>query len=242
MYFDNFRLKYVYLRNDCLQKNRNMSTSKKTAIVLSGCGVFDGAEIHEATFTMYAVMKLGGTYDVYAPDIAQYHVINHLSGDVVPETRNVLVESARISRGKIQNISNLDMRYYDALMFPGGFGVAKNLSNLAFRGADCSVNSDVERVIRQAVTLKKPIGALCISPAMVSRVVTGAEVTVGQDEYTAQQITKMGGKHTNTNHGEVVIDKKFKLATTPCYMLEANILNIADGAMNVTEAVFSMIE
>ncbi len=218
-----------------------MSSTKKVAIVLSGSGVFDGAEIHEATMTMYAVMKLGGEYQIFAPDIEQHHVINHITGEEMPEKRNVLIESARIARGNIKALSELNMADYDALMFPGGFGVAKNLSDLAFKGADCSVHADVERVILEAVSNSKPIGALCISPAVVARVLEGVEVTVGQDEGTISAIKGMGSRHKKTQHGEVVVDEAFKVATTPCYMLDANILHIADGALNVSKAVFEMM-
>ena len=218
-----------------------MTSEKKTAIVLAGSGVFDGSEIHEATMTMYAVMKLGGSYQLFAPDKNQHHVVNHITGAEMPETRNVLVESARIARGNIKILDELDMTNFDALMFPGGFGVAKNLCDLAFKGPKCTVDKGVERVVKQAVELSKPIGALCISPAMIARILPGAKVTVGQDEATITAIEKMGSTHRSTNHGEVCVDANFKIASTPCYMLDANILHIADGALNVTRAVFEMI-
>lgn len=213
----------------------------KIAIILSGNGVYDGAEIHEATMTMYAVVKLGGTYQIFAPDIEQHHVINHITGEEMKEKRNVMIEAARIARGNIKALSELNVADFDAIMLPGGFGVAKNLSSFAFDGADCSVIPDIERVIMEAVKSSKPIGALCISPAIIAKVLEGVRVTIGQDKETANAINKMGSSHINTNHGEVTIDEDFKVATTPCYMLDATIADIADGAMNVTKAVFSMI-
>ena len=218
-----------------------MENNKKIAVVLSGCGVYDGAEIHEATMTMYAIVKQGGIYDIFAPDIEQHHVVNHITGEEMNEKRNVLIESARIARGNIKALSELDMNNYDAVMFPGGFGVAKNLSNFAFEGANCIVNAEVEKTILDAVAQGKPIGALCISPAVVAKVLEGVELTIGQDEGTAKAIEAMGGTHKTTNHGEVVIDNGFKVATTPCYMLNATIADIADGAINVVKAVFDMI-
>ncbi|MEA2042096.1 MAG: isoprenoid biosynthesis glyoxalase ElbB [Bacteroidota bacterium] len=218
-----------------------MSKAKTIAIILSGNGVYDGAEIHEATLTMLAVAKEGGEYQLFAPDKEQHHVINHLTGDEMDEKRNVLIEAARIARGDIKKLSDLDMKAYDALMMPGGFGVAKNLSSFAFDGANCTVDSDLERIVKSAVEAGKPIGALCISPAVVAKILDGAEVTIGQDEDTAKAISEMGAKHKLTTHGEVVIDHKYKVATTPCYMLDANILEIAQGAENVTKAVFEMI-
>ena len=214
---------------------------KKIAIVLAGSGVYDGAEIHEATMTMYAIVKNGSVYEIFAPDVNQHHVINHITGEEMDETRNVLIESARIARGKISPLSELNMKNFDAVMFPGGFGVAKNLSTFAFDGANCTVNNEVEKVILDAVSLGKPIGALCISPAIIAKVLEGVEITIGQDKDTAEAIKSMGSSHKNTNHGEVVIDEGFKVATTPCYMLDATIVDIAEGAMNVTKAVLEMI-
>lgn len=210
---------------------------KKFAIILAGCGVYDGAEIHEAVMTMYAVMKNGAEYQVFAPDIAQYHVVNHLTGALMPETRNVLVESARIARGKIKPLTKLNMREYDALIFPGGFGVAKNLCSFAFKGENCEVHPQVTEVVREAVSLRKPIGALCISPVILARVLGDVELTIGDDASTVEAVKKMGAKHKITTHGQVVIDGKYKVFTTPCYMLDANILQIAEGADNIVKAM-----
>jgi len=215
---------------------------KKFAVVLSGCGVFDGAEIHEATMTLYAIMKEGGTYEIFAPDIEQHHVINHITGEEMDEKRNVLIESARIARGKIRPLNEYNAEEFDALMYPGGFGVAKNLSTFAFDGPDCTVNPEVEKSVLDTVKAGKPIGALCISPAVMAKVLEGAEVTIGSDKGTAEAIEKMGGTHKTTTHGEVVVDEGFKLVTTPCYMLDATILDIADGAINVVKTIMGMIK
>ena len=210
---------------------------KKFAVLLSGSGVFDGAEIHEATMTLYAIAKHGATYDIFAPDIEQHHVINHITGEEMNEKRNVLIESARIARGKISSLSEFNAENYDALILPGGFGVAKNFSDLAFKGAECSVNKEVEQTILSMHKHNKPIGALCISPAIVAKVLKGVQVTIGNDEATANEITKMGSEHLITNHGEVTIDLKNKIYTTPCYMLDATIVDIANGANNIIEAI-----
>lgn len=210
---------------------------KKFAIVLSGCGVFDGAEIHEATLTMLAVMKQGAQYEIFAPDINQHHVVNHITGDEMPEERNVLIESARIARGQIKDLKLYDANNFDALIFPGGFGAAKNLCDFAFKGADCNVNPDVEKAILKTVGKNKPIGALCISPVIFAKVFGDVEVTIGQDAGTAEAIEKLGATHIKTNHGEVILDEKHNLYTTPCYMLDANILDIARGASNIVKAM-----
>ncbi len=210
---------------------------KKFAVILSGCGVFDGAEIHEATLTMLAIMKQGASYEIFAPDIPQHHVINHITGKEMPEKRNVLIESSRIARGQIKDLKDYDPNNFDALIFPGGFGAAKNLCDFAFKGADCTVNPEVEKVILKTAGKNKPVGALCISPVIFAKIFGDVEVTIGQDKGTAEAVEKMGATHLTTNHGEVVIDERNNLFTTPCYMLNANILDITKGASNIVRAM-----
>ncbi|MGC9343374.1 MAG: isoprenoid biosynthesis glyoxalase ElbB [Bacteroidales bacterium] len=218
-----------------------MANSKKFAVVLSGCGVFDGAEIHEATLSLYAIAKHNAEYEIFAPDIDQHHVINHLTGDEMNEKRNVLVESARIARGKIKALSKFSASDFDALLFPGGFGAAKNLSSWAFDGPGASINPDVEKSIKSMVQAGKPIGALCISPVILAKVLGDVELTIGQDEATIEGIEAAGAKHSKTTHGEVVLDKKYKVVTTPCYMLDASIDQIGLGAENVVKKMLEMI-
>lgn len=215
---------------------------KKFAVVLSGCGVFDGAEIHEATLSLLAIAQAGATYEIFAPDISQHHVINHITGEEMDETRNVLIESARIARGKISPLSMFKSDSFDALLFPGGFGAAKNLSSLAFDGSNCKVNKEVDFVIKAMLLAKKPIGALCIAPAVVARVIQGVKVTIGQDKGTADAIVAMGGNHIKTSHGEVVEDEKNRVFSTPCYMLDANIIDIYEGASNVVKAMMKSMK
>lgn len=214
---------------------------KTIAVILSGCGVYDGAEIHEATLSMYSIAKNGCTYKIFAPDIDQHHVVNHITGEEMNETRNVLVESARIARGAISPLSEFVAAEFDALLLPGGFGAAKNLSDWAFKGPDGTVNQEVSDAINSMADLKKPIAALCISPVIIAKVLGDVELTIGQDESTARGVEAVGAKHVNTNHGEVVIDKKHKVVTTPCYMLDANIVQIAEGAENVVKAMLELI-
>ncbi|MBN2174591.1 MAG: isoprenoid biosynthesis glyoxalase ElbB [Bacteroidales bacterium] len=210
---------------------------KKFAVVLSGCGVFDGAEIHEATLTLLAIAEKGAEYQVFAPNIPQHHVINHITGEEMKESRNVLVESARIARGNIKDLREYKAVDYDALIFPGGFGAAKNLCDFAFKGADCKVNDEVIRAVKETAEKKKPIGALCISPVILAKIFGDIDVTIGQDAGTAQAVEKMGATHKSTTHGEVVIDEKNNLFTTPCYMLDATIVDIKNGATNIVEAM-----
>jgi enhancing lycopene biosynthesis protein 2 len=213
---------------------------KKFAVIISGCGVYDGAEIHEATLTLYSIVKYGGTYEIFAPDIDQHHVINHITGEEMDETRNVLVESARIARGKISDLANFNADNFDALVLPGGFGVAKNLSSFAFDGAGCSVDLSVEQAIISMVKRNKPIGALCISPVILAKLLRGAIVTIGNDKSTIEAIEKMGSKHQIATHGEIVVDEVLKLVTTPCYMLDANIERIGRGAKEVIKQIMKM--
>ncbi len=217
-----------------------MSTKKQTAVILAGCGVYDGTEIHEAVLTMLAIAKQDAGYTLFAPDIEQHHVINHLKGEEMNEKRNVLTEAARIARGNIKALSEYTPEDFDALFIPGGFGVAKNLSSFAFDGASCTVEKETERAIIATHAANKPIGALCIAPAVIARILKDVTVTIGQDKETAKAIEQMGNSHSNTSHGEVIIDEANKLATTPCYMLDANIVQIAEGADNIVKAVLEM--
>ncbi|MBA7568648.1 Glyoxalase ElbB [subsurface metagenome] len=217
-----------------------MSYLKKFAVVLSGSGVFDGTEIHEATLTLYAIVKNGGTYEIFAPDIPQHHVVNHITGEEMNETRNVLIEAARIARGNIKPLSEFNEKDFDAIIFPGGLGAAKNLSSFAFDGVNCSVNKDVENSIKQMADAKKPVGALCISPVILAKILGDVVLTIGQDAGTAEAIANMGATHRKTNHGEVVVDSRHKVVTTPCYMLDANIVQIAEGADNVVKTMMKL--
>lgn len=159
----------------------------------------------------------------------------------MPEERNVMVESARIARGNIKPLSGYNAAEYDAIIFPGGFGVAKNLCTFAFDGVNCTVVPEAEKAIKYSVEAGKPIGALCISPVLVAKVLGGAKVTIGEDDGTSEAIGQLGGSHVKTTHGEIVVDEKYKVVTTPCYMLDATIDQIADGAENVVKQILKML-
>ena len=212
------------------------------AVFLSGCGVYDGAEIHESVLTMLAIARHGAAYQCFAPNVAQYHVVNHLTGEEEPNaTRNVLVEAARIARGNIKDVTDYSPADFDALILPGGFGVAKNFCTFAVEGPNCTVNGAVEKAIRDTHAAKRPIGALCIAPALMARILGDVTVTIGSDAGVIPNIEAMGAHHTLTTHGEVVIDTAARLATTPCYMLEATLPQIAEGTDNIVRAVLEMI-
>jgi len=221
----------IFERNwDVDQTGLNM---KKFAVIISGCGVFDGAEIHEAVLTLLAIDRQGASYQVFAPDIEQYHVVNHFTGQVMQEKRNVLVEAARIARGEIMPLKDLDAAAFDAVIMPGGFGAAKNLCTWAWEGDACKVDPDVEKAVRTMLAQKKPVGALCIAPVILAKIITGTTLTTGQDKPSRAFIEKMGSVYTPASHGEVVIDEANRIFTTPCYMLDATISQIAEGADNI---------
>jgi len=216
-------------------------SNKKVAVILSGCGVYDGAEIHESVLALLALDRQGAEYQCFAPNIEQHHVINHLTGDEMPESRNVLIESARIARGNIKPLSEFDIKAFDALLLPGGFGAAKNLSTLAFEGSDCTVNADVSNAVNAMTNAGKPIGALCIAPAVLAKILKGARVTIGSDAETVSAIEAMGAVHQQTTHAEVVVDEQRKLVTSPCYMLDASISQVAQGAENTVHELLKLI-
>lgn len=218
-----------------------MEKRKKIAVILSGCGVYDGSEIHEATLTLLAIVKNGAEYRIFAPDIAQLHVINHLTGEVMKENRNVLVESARIARGKVSPLTDLNPGDFDAAIFPGGFGAAKNLSTYALDVINMKILPEVEKVIRAMAALGKPLGALCISPVIIAKLLSGCEVTIGCDKETAAAIEHFGAKHRCADKGEVVIDKKYKVVSTPCYMLDSDIAEVEAGIDRVVKSIIKLV-
>ncbi|HZK08029.1 MAG TPA: isoprenoid biosynthesis glyoxalase ElbB [Bacteroidales bacterium] len=215
---------------------------KKFAMILAGSGVQDGSEIHEATLSMLAIMQQGGSYQLFAPNVEQHNVVNHLTGEEMNEKRNVLVESARIARGQIKSLDDFSAGDFDALIIPGGFGVAKNLCNYAFKGADCSVNPQVAEAINTMHDLKKPIGALCISPVLLSKVLGEVTITIGDDDSTIDKVEEMGSQHLVTTHGEVIYDDDHSLFTTPCYMLDANIRQVYQGASALVDAMMKAMK
>ncbi len=205
---------------------------KKVGVILSGCGVYDGAEIHESVLTMLALDRGGAEMVLCAPDREQLHVVNHNTGEVVEgESRNVLVESARIARGAVRDVSEVSADELDALILPGGFGAAKNLCNFAVQGAGCDVDADVAALVRSVHEQDKPVAAICIAPALLAKVL-GEEklaVTIGSDLDTAEAIEEMGAKHINCPVTEFVVDEEHKVITSPAYMLAQNMSELAEG-------------
>ncbi|MFT6300271.1 MAG: enhancing lycopene biosynthesis protein 2 [Saprospiraceae bacterium] len=215
--------------------------NKKIAVILSGCGVFDGAEIYESILTLLYLDKAGAQVQCFAPDMQQMHVVNHLTGDVVEnESRNVLIEAARLVRGDIKNLAEAEAKDFGAVIIPGGFGAAKNLCNFAIKGAALSVNEDLKQFVQAMCQAKKPVGAMCIAPAMAGKLFgKGVRFTIGNDKSTAQAIESTGAMHETCTVYDVCIDEHNLLITTPAYMLAKNISEAAIGIEKLVEAVLA---
>jgi len=215
----------------------------KVAVVLAGCGFYDGAEINEAVLTLLSLEQQGASYQCFAPDIAQRHVVNHLSGEEASgESRNVLVEAARIARGNIKSLTGADASGFDALLVPGGFGAAKNLSDFAFKGDAMTVQEDFLRFARAFHQAGKPIGLICIAPAMAAAICgKGVQCTIGNDAETAAAITAMGAEHILCPVEKTVVDREQKLVTTPAYMLAGGVLDAYKGISNCVRDVLALL-
>ncbi len=214
---------------------------KKVAVILSGCGVFDGAEVNEAVLTLLHLEKQGAQYSLFAPDVQQMHVVDHLKGEASAEQRNVLTESARIARGDVKPVTVLDVAEFDALILPGGFGVAKNLCNFAEKGADSSVNPDVLAVCKAFKDAKKPAGYMCIAPVLLPHVYgKGVKGTIGTDADTANAYNQMGGEHVDCQVRDIVVDDAHRVVTTPAYMLAECLLDADEGIQKLVEKVLFM--
>lgn len=217
----------------------------RVGVVLSGCGVKDGAEIHESVLTLLALSRRGATAVCCAPDVAQRDVVNHLTGEVARgETRNVLVESARIARGDVRDVASVKAADVDALVFPGGFGAAKNLCSFATDGAKATVHPGVARLVREVHAAGKPIAAICIAPALIAACLRDgkekAVLTIGNDPGTAKALQAMGQSHEACPVDRFVVDRERKIITTPAYMLARTIAEAATGIERTIDALLEM--
>ncbi|KFP05689.1 hypothetical protein N300_11315 [Calypte anna] len=218
---------------------------KRVAVVLAGCGVYDGSEIHESSAVLVHLSREGAEAEVYAPDVEQMHVVDHLKGQPTQEKRSVLVESARIARGNIKDLAKLDVQRLDALIIPGGFGVAKNLSTWATQGKNCSICKEVEDVLRAFHAARKPIGLCCISPVLAAKIFPGCELTVGHDTEcekwpyakTAESIKGLGCQHINSQVTDIHVDVHNRLVSTSAFMCSAPLHQIYDGIGKMVQEV-----
>jgi enhancing lycopene biosynthesis protein 2 len=220
-----------------------MKKNPKFAVILSGCGRADGSEIHEATCAMLAVDCAGASYDCFAPNIEQTVVVNHLTGEKTSEKRNVLVESARIARGRIKSLDSFKASDFDAVIFPGGLGAVLNWCDFALEGVACHVDQSVQRVMEESYQKGLVIGAMCIAPVVVAKVL-GHEhisVTIGNDPQTADIIRQTGAIPEICEATEVCIDQAHKIVTTPAYMRAVSIREVCEGADNMVKAMIELV-
>lgn len=216
--------------------------SKKIGVLLSGCGVFDGSEIHESVLALLALDRAGADIVCMAPDIDQFHVVDHLTQEVTEEKRNVLVESARIARGQIRDLAAVSADDIDGLIMPGGFGAAKNLSDFAVKGQEATVHPAVSHLLKAMLDAGKPVGAICISPAVVAGALgdRGPEVTIGSDEETALAIEGLGGRHRVCTVDMIHHDEKNRIVSTPAYMLGSSVKDVAEGIEKLVGKVLEL--
>jgi len=213
----------------------------RVAVLLSGCGHLDGAEIHESVIALLALDRAGAEVECLAPDKPQRDVIDHRSGQRVPgETRNVLVEAARIARGRIRDVAEARAEDYDAIVVPGGYGAAKNLSSFAVDEAKCAVDPGVERLLRDAHAAGKPIGLICIAPAIGARLFPEVELTIGSDRDTANALEQMGAHHKSCPVDAFVCDEKARVVSCPAYMLGPGIKDVAAGIEKLVDEVLRL--
>jgi enhancing lycopene biosynthesis protein 2 len=216
---------------------------KKIGVILSGCGVYDGAEIHEAVLTLLYLDLAGAQSVCFAPNIEQHHVINHLTGNIMEdEARNVLVESARIARGQITDLTEIESFELDGLIFPGGFGAAKNLCDYAFKGVDCEVVPEVAHTVKSFHLEGKPIGFMCIAPVIAARLFDDEkiELTIGDEAQTSADIEAMGAVHVDAPVDHIVVSSRGKIITTPAYMLGPSISDVAKGIEALVNKVIEL--
>lgn len=213
---------------------------KKIAVILSGCGSRDGSEIHEATLSLLAIDMNGLKYQCFAPNRNQTEVVNHYAQKQEDEKRNMLVEAARIARGDIKPLDQINVADFDALWIPGGLGAAKNLCSYFYEGLDMKVDAEVEAAVKAFNKAGKPIVALCIAPVILAKVL-GANVTSGKDAGTAMNIEAMGGKNTVCNYDEIAYDAEKRVIAAPCYMLDASIAQIWQGIKKAADKLAEIL-
>lgn len=221
----------------------------KVGVILSGCGVYDGAEIQEALMAMLAIQEQGWSYQCYSINKDQHHVVNHLTGEEQDETRNVMVEAARIARGDVKEVSPEAVNDVDAILIPGGFGSAKNFSSWAFDGPKGNIDPNIKTLLNEFHAAGKPIVALCVSPVLVALALEGVSLTLGSTKEPspyeisgfAAGVESVGAKHKEATNREVVVDKANKVITAPCYMMDSTLLEIRNNAKQAVEALAELV-
>jgi len=226
----------------------------KIGVLLSGAGVYDGAEIQEAVLTLLEIERMGYEPVCIGINAQQHHVINHLNGQEQVQARNMLEEAARIARGQITEISSVVPAELDALVIPGGFGSAKNFSTWAFDGPEASIRSDVKLLLVNMYNVGKPIVALCVSPVLLALALEGIHpaptLTIGStQEASPYQISAFqeglqakGIRTTDCSINEICIDATNRIITAPCYMLEATLPELQSNIAQALKALKELLE
>lgn len=225
----------------------------KIGVLLSGCGVYDGAEIHEATLTLLSIAEIGAEAVCISVDREQHHVVNHMTGEEMPETRNMLVEASRITRGNISNINEVNPADIDGLIIPGGFGSAKNFTNWAFKGPDGTILPEVKLMIVNMLNVGKPVAALCVSPVVMAKALEGSDIkanlTIGSDQEGSPYdipgfsggLESLGATTEMKTVREILVDRSNKIITAPCYMMDATILDVRKNVRSAVEALRDLV-
>jgi len=226
----------------------------KIAVLLAGCGVYDGSEIHEAVFSMLAIAENGGEYQCIAPNVNQAHVVNHITGEAMNETRNVLVESARIARGNVLDVDTVSASDFDAIVIPGGFGPAKNITNWAFEGPNGTINFSIKNLIQNMTKAGKPVVALCFSPVVLAKAYQGSGIspllTLGTDAEPSPYdiigsnagLQSVGSRTENKSIREICYDEENKIITAPCYMMEVGIAEVRTNSKMAIDKLFEILK
>jgi enhancing lycopene biosynthesis protein 2 len=213
----------------------------KFALILSGCGQHDGSETQEVILTLLSLAQEKIEWDAFAPDVMQYHVVNHLTNQPENgEQRNVLKESARLVRGKIKPITDADLAQYDAVIFPGGFGAVSNLCDWCDKGNDLTFHPDLQSFIDQLAVSKKPTGFICIAPVMIPKIFPGSHLTIGNDKKLADQITALGAKHTDCKPTDIIVDETHRVVSTPANMITCGINEVYEGIHKLVKALVQL--
>jgi enhancing lycopene biosynthesis protein 2 len=221
----------------------------RIGVLISGCGVYDGAEIQEVVLTLLAIEEMGAEAVCISIDEPQHHVVNHLTGEELPESRNMMIEAARISRGKVSEIGQIAPSDIDGLVIPGGFGSAKNFTDWAFRGPEGIINPKVKLLIVNMINIGKPIAALCVSPVVVAKALEGSSLnpslTIGSDKEASPYdissfsvgLEQTGATIAMKSVREILVDTENKIITAPCYMMDASITDVRKNIRSAVEAL-----
>ncbi|MEC8882280.1 MAG: isoprenoid biosynthesis glyoxalase ElbB [Pseudomonadota bacterium] len=213
----------------------------KFAVLLSGCGVYDGSEIGEVVLTLMALEDQGIEWDSFAPSRKSLKHVNHVTQKDMPGELNVLEEASRIVRGRIADVNDVDFSHYDGLIVPGGFGVVTNLCDFSVSDMNYTIYPEVDNFLNKAKSRGFPMGFMCIAPILIPRIFQGVSMTIGNDKEMAGKIEKLGCRHVDCVADDIVIDRDNKVVTTPANMLAKNLVELRDGIVKLVGACQDLV-